>query len=191
MAEKSSLHEPEQPADAVERGPAWLRAIGLVSSTLNKIAAGLAAILLALMGGLIIVEIVMRFFSRSTFMTDVLVGYGVAAITFLALAWTMEEGSMIRISAVTNMLGSRGRYWAEAFATITTGVLVLWLMTFVYRTMSRMWSRGTTSEHYLPIPLWIPEAILLTGLGLLALHLFVRLLRLVVVGHDGNESLNL
>lgn len=172
-------------------GPGWLRAISAVSSTLNRIAAGLAAILLVMMVGLILVEIVMRFFSRSTFMTDVLVGHGVAAITFLALGWTMQQGSMIRISAVTGRLSGGPRLLAEAFAVITTLVLMLWLMGFVWRTLSRMWVRGTTSEHYLPIPLWIPESFFFIGLGLLSLHLIVRLLRLLFVGHDGDEILNL
>ncbi|MFV0386090.1 TRAP transporter small permease [Paracoccus sp. (in: a-proteobacteria)] len=172
-------------------GPVWLRAISGLSSALNRIAAGGAAILLVLMVGLILVEIVMRFFSKSTFMTDVLVGYGVAAITFLAMGWTLEQGSMIRISAVTARLNPVMRLMAEALAVIATGILTIWLMGFVWRTMSRMWVRGTTSEHYLPIPLWIPEAFFFAGLALLVLHLLVRLLRLAVFGHDGDDILNL
>ena len=50
--------------------PAWLRALALVSSGLNSAAAAVAAVILTLMTLLILVEIVLRFFSLSTFMAD-------------------------------------------------------------------------------------------------------------------------
>lgn len=171
--------------------PKWLSAIAKVSSTLNWIAACVAAILLTLMVGLVLVEIVMRLFSRSTFMTDVLVGFGVAAITFLALGWTLEQGSMIRITALTQRLNGIPRFIAELFSIVMTISIVTWLMSFVWRSLEKLWSRGTVSEHYMPIPLWIPEIIFLIGLGLLALQLLVRLLRLLSVGLDEDELLKI
>jgi len=129
----ASEHE-QQGAALTE--PSWLKGISVTSTFINKIAAGLAAILLVLMVGLILVEIVLRFFSRSTFMTDVLVGYGVAAITFLALGWTLEQGSMIRISAVTQRLGRIPRFIAEVFSIIVAQAIVIWLMFFVWRSIT-------------------------------------------------------
>lgn len=171
--------------------PSWLKVVSGISSWLNRIAAVAAAILLTMMVCLILTEIVLRFFSRSTFMTDVLVGHGVAAVTFLALGWTLEQGSMIRIMVVTRRLSKPLQTGAEVFSILTAGTLVIWLMFFEWRTVARLWSRGTTSEHYLPIPLWIPEAIFFVGLTLLALQLFVRLLKLVVLGHDAQQTLKL
>jgi TRAP-type C4-dicarboxylate transport system permease small subunit len=181
------------PDDSSKRAPEpqWLKVISITSTTLNKAAAGVSATLLVLMVSLILVEIVMRFFSRSTFMTDVLVGHGVAAITFLALGWALEEGSMIRISAVTQRLGRVSGFLAEAFSIILSQVIVVWLMYFVWRSVAKLWSRGTTSEHYLPIPLWIPETIFFVGLALLSLQLLVKFLRLITIGHSKDQLLKL
>lgn len=171
--------------------PNWLKPLSFFSTALNRIAAGAAAILLVMMVGLILIEIVLRFFSRSTFMTDVLVGYGVAAITFLALGHTLEQGSMIRISALTQRLSRIPRLLAAGFSIVTVELLAVWLMFFEWRSISKLWIRGTSSQHSLPIPLWIPEAIFFIGLGLLALQLLVLFLRLVAHGNAENAILKL
>lgn len=171
--------------------PGWLRLFASLSSALNRIAAGVAAILLVLMVGLILVEIVLRFFSRSTFMADALVGHGVAAITFLAVGWALEQGSMIRVSVVTSRLGSVAGFFAEAFSVVLAEILVLGLMVFQWRAIVKLWSRGSTTEHYLPIPLWIPEAIFFAGFFLLALQLLVRLCRLLATGRASDAGLKI
>lgn len=171
--------------------PRWLRALTATSSTLNRIAAAVAAILLVLMVCLILVEIVLRAFSRSTFMADALVGYGVAATTFLALGWALEKGSMIRVSVLVRRFNARMRWWAEAFCVSTAAAMAIFLIGHQWEIVARMWTRGTVSPHYLPIPLWIPEIIFLVGLGLLALQLLVRLYRLAVLGLEEDGSLKL
>lgn len=162
--------------------PRWVGFVAAVSSGLNRIAALLAAFLLVLMTCHILLEIVLRFFSRSTYMADALVGYGVAAITFLALGWALEKGSMIRVSVVTQRLPRRLAWGAEMFAVLTTGWVAWFLATYQWRSVFRSFERGTVSEHFLPIPLWIPEAFFLIGLLLVLLNLVVRFLRLVTVG---------
>ena len=140
---------------------------------------------------LILVEIVLRYFSYSTFMADALVGHGVAAITFLAMGWAMESGSMIRVSLLHNAVGRRVRWWLEFFAVIVTLMLMLFLFRFEWRIFARDWSRGTVSEHFLPIPLWIPAGFFLIGLLLVALHLVVRLMRLTTGRFDEDEELRI
>jgi len=140
---------------------------------------------------LILVEIVLRYFSYSTFMADALVGHGVAAITFLAMGWAMESGSMIRVSLLQNAVGRRVRWWLELFAVIVTLMLMLFLFRYEWRIFARDWSRGTVSEHFLPIPLWIPAAFFLIGLLLVALHLVVRLMRLTTGRFDAGEELKI
>lgn len=168
--------------------PGLLRIVSRLSSYLNRTAAAIAAVILVLMVTLILVEIVLRLFSLSTFMADALVGRGVAAITFLAMGWTLEQGSMIRIQVVTSLLPPRLRGVVAGFAMIATEALVLWLIWYQYRTFARLWARGTTTEHHLPIPLWIPEGIFLVGLCLLALSLLVLFLRLLVHGGDSDSE---
>ncbi|WEX11044.1 TRAP transporter small permease subunit [Chelativorans sp. AA-79] len=162
--------------------PRWVGFVATVSSGLNRLAALAAAFLLVLMTCHILLEIVLRFFSRSTYMADALVGYGVAAITFLALGWALENGSMIRVSVLTQRMPRRLAWCAEMFAVLATGWLMWFLAGYQWRSVSRAFTRGTVSEHYLPIPLWIPESFFLIGLLLILLHLVVRFLRLITVG---------
>ncbi|MBM1172392.1 TRAP transporter small permease [Microvirga arabica] len=171
--------------------PPWLKGLAAASTGLNKTAAALAAVLLVLMTGHILLEIVLRFFSRSTYMVDALVSQGVAAITFLAMAWALEHGSMIRVDVLTQRLPRTMKWIAQFFAVISSMLLMYFLAYYEWRTLTRAWTRGTVSEHFLPIPLWIPEAIFFTGLLLLLLQLLVRLLRLLVIGHAEESSLSL
>jgi len=147
--------------------------------------------MLALMTALILVEIVLRYFSYSTFMADALVGHGVAAITFLAMGWAMESGSMIRVRLLHNAVGQRVKWFLEFFAIIVTLMLMVFLFRFEWKIFARDWSRGTVSEHYLPIPLWIPDSFFLIGLFFVALHLIVRLMRLVTGRFDEDEELTI
>ncbi|MBF9027077.1 TRAP transporter small permease subunit [Rhodobacterales bacterium FZCC0188] len=171
--------------------PGWLALIARFSSGLNLIAAVLAATFLVLMTSLILLEISMRLFSRSTYMADVLVGYGVAAITFLAAPWALQEGAMIRVSVLTDRMGPRLRWLAEAFTLFCTGYIIWFLMAYQWKTVAKLFLRGSTSEHFIPIPLWIPEGFFLIGLALLLLQIVVRGLRLLVLGHADERALKL
>lgn len=171
--------------------PAWLHLVARLSALLNRIAAVVSATLLVLMTSLILLEICLRFFSRSTYMADVLVGYGVAAITFLAAPWALQEGAMIRVTVLTDRLSGRLRWLVEAFALLSAGYIMWFLLGYQWKTVAKLFSRGSTSEHFIPIPLWIPESFFLVGLALLLLQLLVRALRLVAVGHAEERALNL
>lgn len=162
--------------------------VGAISSFLNRVAAVIAATLLVLMTLHILIEIVLRLFGRSTFMADALVGYGVAAITFLAVSWALEQGSMIRVSVLTATMSLAGRRMADVFASVSTLLLILFLVSHQWSTVAKLLRRGSVSQHYLPIPLWIPEAIFLTGLLLLALQLTVRVLRLATGGETDTDN---
>lgn len=185
------MEETSQPRIGIIGEPKWLQLLFRLSSKVNWAAAVLAAVLLVLMVLLILVEIALRFFSLSTFMTDVLVGRGVAAITFLALAWALQEGSMIRIGVLTNQLNNRLQLLFAGFAIAATEVLTVWLISFQFNATLRLWSKGTTSEHHLPIPLWIPESFFLLGLTLMAFTLLIQFMRLLITGQMNEQALNI
>nr|WP_277347905.1 TRAP transporter small permease subunit [Salipiger mangrovisoli] len=140
---------------------------------------------------LILLEICMRMFSTSTYMADVLVGFGVAAITFLAAPWALEEGAMIRVTALTDMLSGPVRWIVEAFALGSSAAIMWFLAIHQWKTVAKLFERGSVSEHLIPIPLWIPESFFFVGLVLLLLQMLVRALRLVLVGHAEERALTL
>ena len=171
--------------------PGWLRLVSGLSMWINRIAAVFAAALLVGMTALILLEIGLRAFSQSTYMADVLVGYGVAAITFLAAPWALQEGAMIRVSVLTDRMPPRLRWIAEAFTLLSAGYITGFLMSYQWASVVKLFARGSTSEHFIPIPLWIPEGFFFAGLALLMLQFIVRGLRLVATGHADERALTL
>jgi TRAP-type C4-dicarboxylate transport system permease small subunit len=162
--------------------PAWLVRLSELSSLLNKMAAFMAAVALLGMVALILLEIVLRLFGYSTYMTDVLVGYGVASITFLAMAWALESSAMIRVSLVRRNVGSQAKIALDIFAALSTLFATGLFVIYGWRSMIRNFNSGALSQHYVQIPLWIPDAIFVIGMALVALQLIVRLLRSFAVG---------
>lgn len=98
---------------------------------------------------------------------------------------------MIRVSVLTNRMGPRLRWIAEAFTLLTAGYITWFLMFYQWKSVVKLFNRGSTSQHFIPIPLWIPESFFLVGLALLLLQFIVRGLRLVAVGHADERALTL
>ncbi len=150
---------------------------------LSKLAAVLSAVLLVAMVAHIVIEIVLRsFFSTSTFVLDEFVGYGVAAMTFLSLAYALEEGSLIRVNVVLSRLRGRARRGVEIVSVLATLGLTCFVAYYFWRDLSRNFTRGAVSESIAEVPLWIPQALVFAGLALFAIQLFAYFLRLASGG---------
>ncbi|MSP67261.1 MAG: TRAP transporter small permease [Alphaproteobacteria bacterium] len=152
-----------------------------ISLAISKFAAYLAALVLCLMVGHIIFEIILRAFSRSTYIMDEMVGYGVAGTTFLALAHSFETSALIRVNLLLEKLerGGMARRVVELFCSCST----LWVMTIViqyfWNSVSRNFIRGAVSETIAEIPLWIPEGVVLIGMAVFWLQLLTYTLRIL------------
>lgn len=162
--------------------PAWLAPLARTSSALNYAAALVAALILGAMAVYVLVEIGLRAFSLSTFMLDTLVGHGVAALTFLAMPWTLEKGAMIRVGYFIKTGGDRVRWTLELWSTLAALAFLCFLTRYQWATVAKDFQRGTTTQHYVPILNWIPGSIFLCGMVLTILYLTVRLLRQIALG---------
>lgn len=157
---------------------------------LSRAAAVVSAILLIGMVLHILLEIVLRsFFSTSTFVLDEFVGYGVAAMTFLSLGYTLNEGALIRVNIVLARTRGRSRIGFEIFSVTVTLAMTVFLAAYFWRSVARNWHRGAVSESIAEVPLWIPEGLVLAGVVLFAIQLTAYLLRLIagdrrIVGED-------
>lgn len=142
-------------------------------------AAGLAV---ALMAGHILVEITLRLFGSSTFVMDEIVGYEVAAMTFLAAGLTFRNGQQIRVSLLLESLHGLPRRVVEILCVcgmLSAGSMIAW---FFWLNAQRMWVRGVVSQTTAEVPLWIPAGIILVGGCVLLLQAFGYLLHIVVGG---------
>tara|TARA_R110000868_G_scaffold162903_3_gene394848 strand:- start:340400 stop:340936 length:537 start_codon:yes stop_codon:yes gene_type:complete len=145
---------------------------------LSWLGAYLAAITLVGMVSFILLEIVLRtVFDSSTFVMDEMVGYGVAATTFLALPYALGEGNIIRVELLFSHVSARKRKLLEMFSCLVGLVVTCVLISFVWIRVARAWSRNSVSSSIAEIPMWIPQGIILAGLCLLFLQLIALLIR--------------
>ena len=139
------------------------------------------------MVGLILVEIVLRtFFARSTHMMDELVGYGIGAMSFLALGYSLEHDALIRMNLLLSRLRDDGpaRRVVEviccALALVAVGMAVYYFGSNAYRDFARGYTSGTLAD----VPLWIPKGLILLGMVVFWLQMSVYLVNVVTGGRS-------
>ncbi len=133
----------------------------------SRAGAYVAVFVLLAMTTLILTEIVLRTgYSKSTHMLDELVGYGIAAMSFLALGHALETGSLIRMNLLLVRLdaNSRLRLVLELLSTLFGLIAIGVAIFFFARNVLRSYERGYVSETVAEVPLWMPEGVLLVGL---------------------------
>ncbi|MCS0494608.1 TRAP transporter small permease [Ancylobacter sp. MQZ15Z-1] len=141
-----------------------------------SIAGGVAAAIgIVLIAAVILLEIVLRtFFATSTFMSDELVGYLVAATGFLPLGYTFAEGGILRVNLLLGRLDRtpRLRVLVELVCVAATLAVLGLLIWHFWGNVSRQYSRGYTSGTMSGIPQWIPTGTMLAGLAIFWFQVF-------------------
>ena len=152
------------------------------SSFLNSLGMFAAVAILLCMTGLILTEIVLRtVYASSTHMADELVGYGIGAMSFLALGQSLEKGTLIRMNLLlTHMSGDGLARRVVEIICIIFGIfscgIAFWFFT---RNVIRNYERGYVSETIAQVPLWLPESFICIGLAILLLQFVSYLLRIL------------
>lgn len=145
---------------------------------LSRLAAQLSAALLVYMVLHILLEIVLRsVFATSTFVLDEMVGYGVAAMTFLTLGYAVHDDALIRVNIVVSKLRGRVRICLEVFCLLMTLTMSCFIAWYMWIGVKRNWDRGAVSDSIAEVPLWIPEGLVLIGIVLFSVQLFALLVK--------------
>lgn len=155
-----------------DRGAAFLSMLG----------AWLAALLMVYVVFHIAVEVVLRFFSRSTYVLDEFAGYAMGGIVFLSLGYAIRSGAMIRMSMTTRLMSQGLRRAAELLAAGLTLAVTAGATYFFWLGVERNWDRAAKSETVAAIPLWVPESLALVGLIIVSFQLLSYMLQLLVGG---------
>lgn len=159
------------------------RAFDRTANAIAFAAASLAALILIGMVVLIIVEIVLRnLFLQSTHITEEFVAYGLASLIFLAFAYALRQGALIRVDIVITRLPHRARVTLEVILVLVTLAVVVFLETFIFQTFLRHWNSGSVSWSTAQVPLWAPQLIVFVGIAIFCLQLVAYLLRLFATG---------
>jgi TRAP-type C4-dicarboxylate transport system permease small subunit len=151
---------------------------------LSRAGAVTAVVVMACSAGLILAEIVLRtLFSMSTFVTVEFVGYGMAAMSFLALGECLDRGGLVRISTLFNAFSPRGRRALEVLVCTLTLIAVFVPLWYFGRSVVINYIHGYTSGTISNMPLWVPEFAMWIGILIFWLRLLSYGL-LIAVGSE-------
>ncbi|PIB25850.1 C4-dicarboxylate ABC transporter permease [Amylibacter kogurei] len=107
-------------------------------------------------------------------------GYMLAASSFLALAHTLRSGGHIRVNLIMQTMSKNLQVLFETISLIISISLVGYATWFMAKLVQESIHYGDKSSGIIPIPLGIPQSVVLIGLIILLIALidtFVELLR--------------
>lgn len=159
------------------------------AAAVSLICAWLAVLIMVGMTLHILTEIILRsFFDGSTHLLEEYVGYGLMTMIFLGLGHALESGSLIRVDLVLDRLGARLRRGVELAVCVAALSVAGFIGRYIWISMTRKFAAGTVSMTTAATPMWIPEAIVLSGLAVFALQLLAYALRLLSGGDIIDEK---
>ncbi|WP_447554327.1 TRAP transporter small permease [Vreelandella sp. EE22] len=101
--------------------------------------------------------------------------YLLVGATFLGLAYTFTHHAHIRVTLLISRLPSRVRVWFEVLGLIIALTISLVLGYSLSGLARESLQYNDVSSGFLSLPLWIPQAVLITGVALLCLALIEAL----------------
>ncbi len=161
-----------------------------LANTLSGIAASVSAIILGLMTLLILVEItIWNLFEKTTLIADEYAAYGLAAIIFLGAGYCLREKGHIRITLVLGFLPEKLTRIIACLATWTTTGFMGYLWWHLLRIVQSAIRYESTSGTLTNTPLWIPQAVMLTGAAIFFVQLLAISIQTVSAIKTGEEVL--
>ncbi len=123
-----------------------------------------------------LIEITLRtILNISTNVVVEFAGYGLAAMTYLALADAMRSGTLVRVNVLLDRLPKSAIRVLDAFCVFVTFLVTAFIAYFVWLDMWRSYTRDFWTESIVPLPAWLPPIALVLGLAVFALDLLLHL----------------
>lgn len=117
------------------------------------------------------------FLSPTSWATDISVILQIGA-TWLAVAYVLRHGHMIRITAFIRYLNPRGRKLIEAFSLVLMALFCLPMIWYSAAIMVESIEHGRRSASMIETPNWITEIFVPMGLTFLLIQIILELIRL-------------
>ena len=151
-------------------------------------AGALAGVFIASIAVLILAQVIGRWFGAVVPSTEDFSGFFLAASSFLALAYTLRSGGLIRVSIVIHRL--ENRRWIELFCLAVFLVLAAYCAWWTSMLVYESWEFDELTQGYIAIPIWIPQVPMALGLIILSIALADELWSVIrgrvpdYVGHE-------
>ena len=98
-------------------------------------------------------------------------GFLLAGATFLALPWTLRTGGHVRVNLITRTLPVRGALFVELMVLMLAAGFAGYAAFYAGLLVVESHAFGDVSPGIVPVPLWVPQIVMVAGLGLLAVAL--------------------
>jgi TRAP-type C4-dicarboxylate transport system permease small subunit len=152
---------PGAPRTALRRG---LDALYLLGGVLGAVALTAIAVIIA-------AQVIGRQFGATVLGADDLTAFSVAASATLPLAYAFRHGAHIRVDLIIGRLTGRPRFVMETIALVLTTALTAF---FAYAMLDLAWDSfefDDVAQGSVAWKLWIPQAMVGSGVALLAICL--------------------
>ena len=114
--------------------------------------------MLVLMFLLVFTEVVLRtFFNSSTMVSDEISGYLMAGGFFLASAYALQEGAIVRIDILYNRFPLKLRCFLDIFIDLVVLCYTVILFKYTFDYMYKSLVNSARSVSFIKTPLWIPQ----------------------------------
>lgn len=159
---------------------AFSRRLSSVASAISTAGAVFAGLIFVFMSLLVVSEVLLRNLAgSSTLIASEYSGYALATMVYASLGFTFREGAHIRITFLRDRLPGALRRWVELVLTVLAALTVGYASVAVWEMVRTSFERGTVAYTVASTPLWVPQAIILLGLGMFLLQLTAHVVGLL------------
>jgi len=134
--------------------------------SLYSLSGAAAAICLAGIGALMLLQAVLREFGILVRGSDDITAWLCAASAFFALGHTFRHGELVRVGLWIDMLGPRNRRYAEVVALTITALFVAYMAWAAIRFVYFSWTFHEVAQGLIKIPIWIPQLCFVIGVAI-------------------------
>ncbi len=115
-------------------------------------------------------------------------GFFLAGASFLALAYTLRDGSHIRVSLVLQHLSPKLRHGVEIWCLAIAATMTAYFTVYTGFLVHESYIYNDLSPGMVAIPIWTPMLPMLIGLAILAVALIDELLCVMTGGQPSYEG---
>lgn len=155
----------------------------VMTQKIYKLSGFLSAAFLAGIGVLILAQVAARLFGSQIPSADDFAAWSMAASVFLALPSTFLSGGHIRVTLLFGAVSPNVQKGMDLISTIIAIALLAWGTWYVSEYVYESYAYHDVSQGIIAVPLWIPQAAMMLGIGLMLIALVERLISLV----QGND----
>ncbi|MEJ6392103.1 TRAP transporter small permease subunit [Gymnodinialimonas sp. 2305UL16-5] len=149
---------------------------------LYKAAGVAAALCLIAILFLIVIQMVARWTGEVFPGAPNYAGYAMAAASFLAFASALNNGAHIRVSILLKAVPDRVKWVLEIWCFAMASAIAAYFVYYAYWFVFWSWKFNEVSQAQDATPLWIPQAVMVIGAGILLIAFLDNLAAVLMKG---------